>query len=143
MFNDVTGTITLSILNSDDKCDDDKRVNVIDNDGNDDDDDNDDKRVNDPDNGDNDDDNDKRVNDPDDTLNGGIHDFLLHFYLSPGPPPATWEPRGHGDDADDDGDDADDGDSDDDGRHPAKPSLCGYHFTDFSKLTRRHIGLIP
>ena len=31
----------------------------------------------------NDDDDKGRVNDPDDTLNGGILDFLLHFYLSP------------------------------------------------------------
>ena len=42
--------------------------------------------------------NDKRVNDPSDTLNGGIPDFLLRFYLSPAPPKATWENRRHCDD---------------------------------------------
>ena len=42
--------------------------------------------------------NDKRVNDPSDTLNGGIPDFLLCFYLSPAPPKATWENRRHCDD---------------------------------------------
>ena len=42
--------------------------------------------------------NDKRVNDPSDTLNGGIPDFLLRFYLSPAPPRATWENRRHCDD---------------------------------------------
>ena len=36
-----------------------------------------------PDTSGNDDDDKGRVNDPDDTLNGGILDFLLHFYLSP------------------------------------------------------------
>ena len=39
--------------------------------------------------------NDKRVNDPSNTLNGGISDFLLRFYLSPAPPRATWENRRH------------------------------------------------
>ena len=39
--------------------------------------------------------NDKRVNDPSDTLNGGISDFLLRFYLSPAPPRATWENQRH------------------------------------------------
>ena len=42
--------------------------------------------------------NDKRVNDPSDTLNGGISDFLLRFYLSPAPPRATWENWRHCDD---------------------------------------------
>ena len=89
-------------------------------------------RWNDPensDNSDNPDDDANGVNDPadiyattvdtataDTALNGGILNFLLHFYLSPGPPPATWEfPRGHRDDDNDAGDDDNDGASEDEG----------------------------
>ena len=108
--------------------DDDDDVNSIVNDPDDNTDDNDDGDCNIDDDDDDVDDN-RRVNDPDDTLNGGILNFLLHFYLSPGSPPATWEPRGHRDDVDDEGDDGggacEDGG---DGCHHASLSLHGYHF---------------
>ena len=61
-------------------------------------------------------------------MNGGILNFLLHFYLSPGSPPATWEPRGRRDDVDDEaeddaGEDGGEDSNDGDGCHPANLSL--------------------